>query len=154
MKTKKGTRKMKTIIMVATVAVTIGGMFVGCSKQKTPEEVATIVLDSIFKTQDVATLRQYADADSLKDNRDYAEVVKAMESGAAAKETEKALSAKGATMSDLTYSFKREDDESCSAGLTRVKLSFTVLLKNEKMCIRKMSLAQVGDKWLLVNLEH
>lgn len=82
---------MKKITMMAAVAVAIGGMLVGCSKQKTPEEVATIVLDSIFKTQDVATLRRYSDADSLKDNRDYAEMVKAMESGAAAKETEKTL---------------------------------------------------------------
>ena len=145
---------MKKITMVAAVAVAIGGMFVGCSKQKTPEEVATIVLDSIFKTQDVATLRRYSDADSLKDNRDYAEMVKAMESGAAAKETEKALSAKGATMSDLTYSFKREVDESCSAGLKWVKLSFTLLLKNEEMVTRKMSLALVEDEWRLINLDR
>ena len=145
---------MKKIIMVAVVAATVGGMFVGCSRQKTPEEVATIVLDSIFKTQDVATLRRYSDADSLKDNRDYAEMVKAMESGAAAKETKKTLSAKGATMSDLTYSFKREVDESCSAGVKWVKLSFTLLLKNEEMVTRKMSLALVEDEWRLINLDR
>lgn len=145
---------MKKITMMAAVAVAIGGMLVGCSKQKTPEEVATIVLDSIFKTQDVATLRRYSDADSLKDNRDYAEMVKAMESGAAAKETKKTLSAKGATMSDLTYSFKREVDESCSAGVKWVKLSFTLLLKNEEMVTRKMSLALVEDEWRLINLDR
>lgn len=145
---------MNKITMVAAVAVVIGGMFVGCSRQKTPEEVATIVLDSIFKTQDVATLRRYSDADSLKDNREYAEMVKAMESGALAKEAEKTLAAKGATMSDLTYSFKREVDESCSAGLKWVKLSFTLLLKNEKIAKRKMSLALVEDEWLLINFER
>ena len=145
---------MKKITMMAAVAVAIGGMLVGCSKQKTPEEVATIVLDSIFKTQDVATLRRYSDADSLKDNRDYAETVKAMESGAAAKETKKTLSAKGATMSDLTYSFKREVDESCSAGVKWVELSFTLLLKNEEMVTRKMSLALVEDEWRLINLDR